>query len=421
MGFVTRREALLGTMGCAAAGMLPLGAPAAAAVPVHEPGQGADIDRVLRAKVEAREIPGVVAMAANAQSVVYEGAFGFRHLTDGAPMSRDSVFRIASMVKLLTSVAAMQLVEQGRLQLDEPAANIDPVLATVEVLTGFDTKGAPQLRGPHRPVTLRQLLSHSSGFSYPLWDETVVRYLRVAHRHKDLPRRPLLFDPGTGWSYGGSLDYVGRMVEIASGQSLDRYFRDHITGPLGMPDTGFSLGEKQRAREANLHVRESSGRLVPQPLEKQTPQTSFSGGGGIYSSAPDYLTLLQALLNGGSLRGTEILRPSTVALMGENQIGNLEAGRMKTTNPALSNDVDFFPGKRLRWGLGHMINLDAIADGRKAGSLTWAGLFNTYYWIDPKAGVAGVIMMQILPFADGHALSAYRHFERGLYHAVKQA
>jgi CubicO group peptidase (beta-lactamase class C family) len=421
MGFLTRREALLRTMGCAAAGMIPLGAGAAFAAPMHEPVQGANIDRALSAKVDAREIPGVVAMAANGDRLLYEGAFGFRHMTDGARMSSDTVFRIASMVKLLTSVAALQLVEQGRLKLDESAADIDPSLAALEVLTGFDAKGVPQLRNPHHPVTLRQLLSHTSGFSYPLWDESVVRYLKIAHQHKGLPRRPLLFEPGTAWAYGGSLDYVGRMVEIASGQNLDRYFRDHITGPLGMDDTGFSLNEKQRAREASLHVREASGRLVPQPLEKQMPQTSFSGGGGIYSTAPDYLTLLRALLNGGSFRGAEILRPSTVALMGENQIGNLEAGHMKTTNPALSNDVDFFPGKRLRWGLGHMINLDAVTDGRKAGSLTWAGLFNTYYWIDPGMGLAGVIMMQILPFADGQALSAYRHFERGICHAVRQA
>jgi methyl acetate hydrolase len=420
MDFLTRREALLRTIGCAAAGLIPLRG-AALAAPAHEPVQGADIDRALRAKVEAREIPGVVAMAANGERLLYEGAFGYRNMTDGARMSTDTVFRIASMVKLLTSVAALQLVEQGKLKLDEPAANIDPSLAAVEVLTGFDAKGAPQLRAAQHPVTLRQLLSHTSGFSYPLWDENVVRYRKATHHHKDLPRRPLLFEPGTGWAYGGSLDYVGRMVEIASGQDLDRYFRDHITGPLGMEDTRFSLNEKQRACEASLHVRETSGRLVPQPLEKQVPQTSFSGGGGIYSTAPDYLTLLQALLNGGSLRGAEILRPATVTLMGENQIGNLEAGHMKTTNPALSNDVDFFPGKRLRWGLGHMINLDPIADGRRAGSLTWAGLFNTYYWIDPTMGLAGVIMMQILPFADGHALSAYRHFERGICRAVRQA
>jgi len=147
----------------------------------------------------------------------------------------------------------------------------------------------------------------------------------------------------------------------------------------------------------------------------------FSGGGGIYSTAPDYLTLLQALLNGGGLRETSILRPETVALMSENQIGNLEAGILKTTNPALSNDVDFFPGARLRWGLGHMITVAPVPGGRKAGSLTWAGLFNTYYWIDPATRIAGVIMMQILPFADRQALKAYRQFEHGVYRALGPA
>ena len=188
-----------------------------------------------------------------------------------------------------------------------------------------------------------------------------------------------------------------------------------------MNDTGFSLSEKQRARQASLHVRDATGKLLPQPLEKPNVPKAFSGGGGIYSTAPDYLILLQALLNGGSFRETRILRPETVALMSTNQIGNLEAGILKTTNPALSNDVDFFPGVRLRWGFGHMINIDPVPDGRKAGSLTWAGLFNTYYWIDPTMRIAGVIMMQILPFADRQALRAYRQFERGICRALRSA
>ena len=227
-----------------------------------------------------------------------------------------------------------------------------------------------------------------------------------------------MFEPGSRWAYGGSLDRVGRMVEIADGQSLDRYFSDHITGPLGMNDTGFSLRGEQRARQARLHVRDANGKLLPQPLERPNAPKVFSGGGGIYSTAPDYLPLLQALLNGGSLRETRILRPETVALMSENQIGDLTAGILKTTNPALSNDVDFFPGVQLRWGLGHMINIDPVPDGRKAGSLTWAGLFNTYYWIDPTMRIVGVIMMQILPFADRQALETYRQFERGICHGL---
>jgi CubicO group peptidase (beta-lactamase class C family) len=391
------------------------------AASLNKPARVEKIDKTLQATISAREIPGVVAMAANEQSVVYEGAFGFRDMAAASRMSTDTIFRVASMVKLLTTVAALQLVERGKLELDEPAGNIDPTLASALVLTGFDAKGVPQLRPAQKPITLRNLLTHTSGFSYPLWDPTVVRYLKVAGSNPAWPRMPLMFEPGSRWAYGGSLDRVGRMVEIAGGKSLDRYFSDHITGPLGMNDTGFSLTAKQRARQASLHARDTNGKLLPQPLEKLDVPKVLSGGGGIYSTAPDYLTLLQALLNGGGLRETSILRPETVALMSENQIGNLEVGILKTTNPALSNDVDLFPGVRLRWGFGHMINIDPVPDCRKAGSLTWAGLFNTYYWIDPTTRIAGVIMMQILPFADRQALKAYRQFERGICRALGPA
>ena len=399
--------------------MAAAGAISGAAAPLRALTRNGEIDAALQASVNAAEVPGVVAMAATARSVIYEGAFGVRDI--GAKISMDTVFRVASMVKLLTSVAAMQLVEQGRLRLDEPAANIDPTLTSPLVLSGFDARGVPQLRSARKPITLRNLLSHTSGFSYPLWDVNALFYLKAARDNPELPRTPLFFDPDDRWAYGGSLDRVGRLVEISSGKTLDHYFHDHILRPLGMNDTGFSITNSQRAREACLHVRKSDGTLAPQPLEKRAIPKTFSGGGGIYSTAPDYLSLLRALLNGGSLAGKSILRPETVALMSTNQIGNLEAGIMKTTNPALSNDVDFFPGARLRWGLGHMINSDSVQGGRKAGSLTWAGLYNTYYWIDPASGVAGVIMMQILPFADPNALKLYRRFERGIYQAQKPA
>ena len=412
---LSRRDALLRTAGLAAASLMPA---AGVAAPGRKPVQSETIDAALQAKVVAREIPGVVAMAANETSVVYQGAFGARNIAAAAPMSSDSIFRIASMVKLLTSVAALQLVERGKLKLDEPAANVDPTLASPQVLAGFDAKGVPQLRPAHKPITLRNLLTHTSGFSYPLWDPDVVRYLKAARGNPALPRRPLMFEPGTKWAYGGSIDNVGQLVEIASGMSIDRYFSENITGPLGMNDTGFVITEKQRARQASLHVRDPSGKLVPKPFEKLAATSAFSGGGGIYSTAPDYLTLLQALLNGGSLRRASVLRQDSVASMSTNQIGHIEAGVMRTANPALSNDVDFFPGVHLRWGLGHMINVDPVRDGRAAGSLTWAGLFNTYYWIDPKKRIAGVIMMQILPFVDKQALVAYRQFERGIYHAI---
>jgi methyl acetate hydrolase len=418
---LSRREALLRTVAIAGVGMMPSAPVASLAAIPRKLASIAEIDAGLKTSISATGLPGVVAMAATAQSVIYEGSFGLRDRNAGAKMSTDTIFRIASMVKPLTSVAAMQLVEQNKIELDAPAETIDPMLSTALVLTGFDAKGVPQLRKPIRPFTLRNLLTHTSGYSYPLWDANVLRYFHVAHGNKALPRRPLAFDPDTKWAYGGSLDIVGRLVEIVSGQPLDRYFREHITGPLEMNDTDFNITERQQAREANLHTRKGDGTLVAQPKEKLVVETSFSGGGGIYSTAPDYLKLLQALLNGGSHNGADILKPKTAALMSQNQIGDIPAGIMKTTNPALSNDVDFFPGNRLRWSLGHMINLDPVPDGRRAGSLTWAGLYNTYYWIDPTSGIAGVIMMQILPFADHRALAVYRAFERGIYRAIGHA
>ena len=362
------------------------------------------IGGVLRAAVASREIPGVVAMATNGQSVIHQSALGVRQAGTDVAMTVDTVFRIGSMVKLLTSVAAMQLVERGKLRLDEPVPPIDPELANPQVLTGYDETGKPQLRAPRRPITLRHLLTHTSGLSYRLWDSKAARYAEAGRKDPKRPRTPLMFDPGERWAYGTGIDVAGKIVTVTSGQPLDRYFRDNICGPLAMKDTSFVISESQRSRQSHLHVRKPDGALVAQPLEKHLATRSTSGGGGIYSTAPDYLALLTALLNNGKHRGAQILRPETVALMNANQIGNIDAGIMKSMNPGVSNDVDFFPGLRLRWGLGHMIHLDPVPGGRSAGSLTWAGLYNTYYWIDPTRRIATVLMTQILPFADRPAL-----------------
>ena len=182
-----------------------------------------------------------------------------------------------------------------------------------------------------------------------------------------------------------------------------------------MNDTTFTISPLQRQREASVHRREPDGSLVAQPTEQRSTRSTFSGGGGIYSTGPDYLALIRTLLLGGSLDGVRILRPETVALMGQNQIGSIEIGVLKTTAPALSNDVDLFPRIHLKWGFGHMINMQAVASGRGAGSLTWGGLFNTYYWIDPGKRIAAVFMTQVLPFADSRTLRLYGQFERGIY------
>jgi CubicO group peptidase (beta-lactamase class C family) len=414
---LSRRQTLLQAIALAAAGAASPACSISTAAPLRGLGRARGLNADLQASIDAAEVPGIVAMAATKDSIIYEGAFGRRDIGATVDMSTDTVFKIASMVKLVTSIAALQLVEAGKLKLDEPAAKIDPTLISPRVLTGFDAHGVPILRGAKKPITLRNLLSHTSGFSYQLWDSSVARYLKLARTRPELPRMPLAFDPGSGWAYGSSLDRVGRLIEIASGKKLDHYFQDHILGPLGMADTAFALTEAQSARRANLHLRAANGSLVAQPLESK-PKKKISGGGNINSTAPDYLKLLQAMLNDGRGNGATLLRAETVQMMAQNQIGDLKAGIMKTTNPALSSDVDFFPGNRLRWGLGHMINLDPVEQGRRAGSLTWAGLYNTYYWIDPASGIAGVIMMQILPFADQRALNVYRQFERGIYRSI---
>ena len=385
------------------------------------------IDAVLRRAVDAKDVPGVVAMAASDKGVFYEGAFGTRDLAKGPAMTLDTMFRIASMTKLVTSVAAMQLVEQGKLQLNDPVPAIDPALSAPQVLDGFDGSGAPLLRPAKRPITLRHLLTHTAGFSYEQWDANTARYVKTSGMPSTSTgkiaalRLPLAFDPGERWEYGVNIDWVGLIVEAVSGQKLDAYVQQHIAGPLGMKDTGFVTTPEQRARQASVHQRLADGSLQPQPLETPFTPEFWAGGGGLYSTAADYITLLQAILHDGALDGARILRPETVALMSRNQIGDLEAGILKTNGPARSNDVDFFPGISLKWGLGTMINMQPGANGRSAESLTWAGLFNTHYWIDPARRVTGVIMTQVLPFGDPRTMKLYGQFEQSIYDALRPA
>jgi CubicO group peptidase (beta-lactamase class C family) len=423
----SRRDIVKTAAGLTAAGSLGLRHATRAraqAPPRPELKTFSQIDSVFRAATSAGEVPGVVALAATDHGVLYEGIFGKRRLGEVNVMTRDTVFRVASMVKVITSVAALQLVEQDKISLDAPVPDIEPAIGSPQVLDGFDAKGLPQLRPAERPITLRHLLTHTSGFAYRLWDAKAVQYAKSLEllpkaQRKLAPATPLMFDPGTRWQYGTSIDWVGRIVEAISGETLDIYFRKHILDPLGMSDTAFVLSPQQRERESSAHRRGPGGSLTAEPLEQNSPRQSFSGGGGIYSTAPDYLTLIRALLAGGALDEVRILRPETVALMGQNQIGEIDVGVLKTTVPALSNDVDLCPGVTRKWGFGHMITMQALAGGRSAGSLTWGGLLNTYYWIDPGRKVAAVFMTQILPFADSRALRLYRQFEHGIYAAVK--
>ncbi len=382
------------------------------------------IDCGLREACVSGRLAGVVAIASAGGKIIYQGAFGKRDIAKDAPMTLDSVFWIASMTKAITAAAAMQLVEQGKLSLDEPIERVLPDLANPQVLDGFDADGEPELRPAIRAITLRHLLTHTSGFCYDMWNGEIGRYRAKA----GLPplggalyaalRTPVVTDPGTRWEYSTGIDWAGFAVEAASGQPLDVYMRDNLFAPLGMTDTGFRIRGDQRARLAGMHRREANGSLTPTVFETQQEPERFMGGGALYGTASDYIKFTQMILDRGSANGHQVLRPDTVALMAQNHIGDLTTSGLTTYAPLLSNDFDPYPGMAKKWGLSFLINTETTPEGRSPGSLAWAGLGNTYYWIDPARGISGVIMMQVLPFADRICLDTYAAFERGVYDMI---
>lgn len=378
------------------------------------------VDTLLERAVATGAVPGVVALAADAHGVIYAGAFGRRNLDGPQPMTPDTVLRIASLTKLVTCVAALQLVERGTLTLDDPLGRLLPALASPQVLDGFADDGQPQLRPARRPITLRHLLTHTAGFGYHIWNAALNRY-RQSGGGADLTGKmatlgaPLVFDPGDGWAYGINIDWVGEAVEAAGGRSLEDYLRTEIFAPLGMADTGFVPGPDQQARLARLHRRNPDGSLTPVPPAPPRPPTFFAGGGGLYSTGPDYLRFLQALLHGGTRDGVQILQPDSVAQLLTNQIGDFAVPPFRSAVPALSHDSEFFPGMVKRWSLGGMLTTAAAPTGRSAGSLSWCGLYNTYYWLDPTRRLTGLLATQITPFLDPPVLALAEQFEQAIY------
>jgi len=381
----------------------------------------AQIDQILRQKSDAREIPGVVAIAASSNEVIYQGAFGKRDLSKPDAMTADSVFWIASMSKAITAAGAMQLVEEGKLSLDAPIGKVLPDLAAPQVLEGFDANGEPKLRPAKTEITLRHLMTHTAGFCYNMWNGDMVKYLdktglpAVTTCKNDALKTPIMSDPGTRWEYGTNIDFVGKAVEAVSGKRLDAYLRDHLFTPLGMSDTGFKLGDSQRQRLVGMHARGEDGSLAPIPFELEQDPEFHMGGGGLYGTAGDYIKFTQMILNAGRGNGNQVLTPETVAMMGQNHIGELNMTKMISAVPSATNDVDLYPDMVKKWGLSFLITTAKTPEGRSPGSLAWAGLANTYYWIDPSRDVTGVILMQLLPFADRKCLEAFVGFETGVY------
>ena len=379
-----------------------------------------NMDQILEKHIAGGDLPCAVAGVASADGTLYMGAAGLRSLDASDAMTTDTIFAIASMTKAITTVATLQLVEQGLIDLDTSITAYLPDLEHLKVLNGFDDDGKPMLSSPKSSPTTRQLLTHTSGYVYEIWNANGLQ--RVASEQIDSlfaeggngMTAPLGFSPGERWEYGIGIDWAGVIVETLSGKGLDVYFQDHIFAPLGMHDSAYNVPDEKAARRAAIHSRTEAGLTVIPHLGEPV-----SGGGGLSSTITDYLRFMRALLNQGTLDGAKILQPHTVDMMFENHIGDLDVTPGPTQMPALSNDFDMGFGQPAKWGLGFLLHEAQTESGRPKGSASWAGLFNSYFWIDRENDLCAVIGTQVLPFYDTHAVAMLKDFESAVYKNLK--
>jgi methyl acetate hydrolase len=381
------------------------------------------IDAILRKVTSGSpRVAGVVAIATDRNRSIYEGAAGKRLLGQDADMTADTVFAIFSTTKAITGTAALQLVEDGRLDLDAPAKIYAPDIGKLQVLEGFDRQGQPKLRPPKRDVTTRMLLLHTAGFGYDFFNES---YHRLAKEHgqpsvltatKASINTPLLFDPGEEWEYGSNIDWVGQVVEGIAGRRLGEVMEERIFAPLGMESSGFKLTPAMRSRLARMHQREADGTLTPMP-DFELPQDPevHMGGHALYSTVPDYCRFIRMWLNDGAGPHGRVLKRETVLKAEKNNLGRMKIKGLPGVIPTLSNYAEFFPGMPKSWALTFMINEEDAPTGRPAGALAWAGLPNLYYWIDRKNGIGGFWATQVFPFADPTSVGGYLDFEKAVY------
>jgi CubicO group peptidase (beta-lactamase class C family) len=373
-----------------------------------------DLQPILEAGVKARRAPGFSAAVITRDGRREIACAGVRGVDNLQPMTPDTMFSIASCTKAVTSVAAMQLVERGLLDLDEPVGARLSVLAAPRVLTGFDAAGAPLTRPATKPVTLRNLLTHTSGLAYDFCCADLATVLAATGGSlmgPSEPDIPLMFEPGEAWQYGIGIDWAGRLIEAVTGSGLDAWCAEHIFAPLGMADTTFFPDDEQKARKASAHTRGPDGGFVAIPFGMPDERHFMMGGAGLSSTAGDYLTFLGAMLAGGA----PLLKPDTFALMMRNHVGDLDAGALKSAQATMSLDFEPLAGLTRRHGLAGLINLDPVPGGRSAGALAWAGIANCYYWADPAAGAAGVVFAQVLPFGDPDILATFDEVEKVVY------
>lgn len=373
-----------------------------------------ELDRFLGGVVDEGKVPAVEAMVVDREGVLYHGAFGRRNAAEGLELEKGGLFDMASMAKPVTSVAVMLLVEQEEVALDDPASGYVPALGQVEVMASFDPEAtAYTSRPPRAPVTIRHLLTHTSGFGYPWLQEPLQRLAAKLGEPDtyDYTRLPLLHDPGEAWNYGIGTRVLGTLIENVSGQRVDEFLEARLFAPLGMHDSFYRIPAEKLDRRVTLHVREEGG-LVEQPLP-ETQEPLVVGDASLMSTAGDYGRFLRMLLNGGTLDGTRILSEASVRAMTRNQIGELTVQEVLNGFPVEQG--------RDKFGFGFQIATAKPGDapGRSAGSYTWAGAYNTFFWVDPARGIGAVLLMQTWPFHDETARAVYAGFERRVYESLR--
>jgi methyl acetate hydrolase len=371
------------------------------------------LDAILANAVATGAVPAVAAFVVSPDDVLYSGAVG---------VEPDTVFRYASCTKAIASVAALQLVEQGRISLDDEVATHLPDFAKAQVLDGF-ADGQPVLRPPRRPATVRELMNHTSGASYFFTSADLRQFHEVTGtptvvtgEKASVTEVPLVRDPGTVWEYGTSTDWLGLLVEEVSGKDLEQYIADHVSGPLGMPDVTFKPSTEQAARVMPLYARTPDGGFFEFPLEMPQAPEFWSAGYGLYGTAEAYARFIRALLRGGELDGARILNEDTVALAFTDSLNGvpMPEGGIVSSAPELTNDVPAYPFAE-GWGLGFHLTLEDVPGARKSGTGDWAGLFNLYYFIDRASGIGAMILTQVLPFFDNQVVGTWMELEAAIY------
>ncbi|WP_299604848.1 serine hydrolase [uncultured Tateyamaria sp.] len=385
-------------------------------------------DAILNSVVSSSpRVPGVVAMVTDRDKNIYEGAAGLRRMDGDTPISTDDAFAIFSTTKAITGTAVLQLVEEGKLDLNAPAKNYAPDIGKLQVIDGFDANGEPRLRAPKRDITTRMLMLHTAGLGYDFFNETYNRLAEekgqpsVITASKDCLMTPLLFDPDESWEYGTNIDWCGQVVEGITGQRLGEVFQSRIFEPLGMTDTTFELNDTLRKKLAGMHARGDDGSLTPMDFELPDKPEVHMGGHGLYGTVGDYMRFIRMWLNDGAGEYGRVLKPETVEMAAQNHLGQRKITPFKGVIPSLSNDAEFFPGQPKSWSYTFMVNDDQAPTGRPAGAIGWAGLANLFYWIDRQNGFGGFWATQILPFGDAVSFTGYMELESAFYASINKA